>query len=239
MKQQNRLRIVLVRPKESRNVGAACRAMKCMGFTDLSLILDGIIDPSQASALAHYAGDVLDNAAVYTDLRPAIQDAVLVAGTTRRRGKRRKYFSLFPEQFAERVAAMKTGSVAVLFGNEDTGLTDEELALCHVAVTIPTSAEFQSLNLSHAVQIICYEVLRALSRDHLTPFSPISASESTLSSVSSQAASRLWGSLSSSVRKACRCSSRTSWAGPACRSTKLVGSAWCFARSSDWPREKE
>jgi tRNA/rRNA methyltransferase len=63
----------------------------------------------------------------------------------------------------------------VLFGNEETGLTDEELALCHVAVTIPSSPAFPSLNLSHAVQVICYEIFRAQSAARLTPFSPISS----------------------------------------------------------------
>jgi tRNA/rRNA methyltransferase len=65
--------------------------------------------------------------------------------------------------------------VAVLFGNEETGLTDDELALCHVAVTIPSSPDFPSLNLSHAVQVMCYAIFRAQSAGRLTPFSPISA----------------------------------------------------------------
>jgi tRNA/rRNA methyltransferase len=177
MSSERRIRIILVRPKESRNVGAVCRAMKNMGLTSLSIVMDGLIDPSSAGALAHYAADVLENAEVYGDLRQAIGDAVLVAGTTRRRGKRRKYFSIFPEQLAERIAAVASGTVAILFGNEDTGLTDDELSLCHLAVTIPSSDAFPSLNLSHAVQIVCYEIFRALSRGHLTPFSPIGSRE--------------------------------------------------------------
>ena len=112
---------------------------------------------------------------ICTDPRDVIRDAVLVAGTTRRRGRNRKYFTLFPEQLGRRIASMGKGTVAVLFGNEETGLTDDELALCHVAVTIPASPDFPSLNLSHAVQVICYEIFRAQSADHLTPFSPISA----------------------------------------------------------------
>jgi tRNA/rRNA methyltransferase len=171
------IRIVLVRPKESRNVGAVCRAMKNMGLSSLSIVMDALIDPGAARALAHYASDVLDNAEVYADVRDAVRDAVFIAGTTRRRGKRRKYFSLFPEQLAERVSAVGKGGVSILFGNEDTGLTDEELSLCHLAVTIPSSDDFPSLNLSHAVQIVCYELFRSLSRDHLTPFSPIGSTE--------------------------------------------------------------
>ena len=131
------VRIVLVRPRDPRNVGAACRAMKCMGLRSLAIVVDGLIDPSQARVLAHYAADVLDEATVHTDLREAIGDAVLVAGTTRRRGRNRKYFTVFPEQLAQRIAAIRAGTIAVLFGNEEAGLNDEELALCNLAVTIP------------------------------------------------------------------------------------------------------
>jgi tRNA/rRNA methyltransferase len=137
--------------------------------------VDGRLDPARARVLAHYASDVLENARVCTDLREAIGDAVLVAGTTRRRGRNRKYFSVFPEQLAATIAATAGGTVAVLFGNEETGLTDEELALCNLAVSIPASPEFPSLNLSHAVQVICYEIFRARTRTRLTPFRPIGA----------------------------------------------------------------
>jgi len=175
MNGQADVRIVLVRPRDPRNVGAACRAMKSMGMTSLVIVADDVIDPRQARTLAHYAADVLENARVCIDLRDAVQDAVLVAGTTRRRGKGRKYFSIFPEQLGERIAAIGSGTVAVLFGNEETGLTHEELALCHLAVTIPTAPAFPSLNLSHAVQVVCYEIFRALARGRLTPFAPVSA----------------------------------------------------------------
>jgi tRNA/rRNA methyltransferase len=170
-----RVRIILVRPKESRNVGAVCRVMKNMGIESLRIVMDPLIDPSMARALAHYAEDVLQGAEVYTDLKAALDDAVVIAGTTRRRGRNRKYFSLFPEQLAGRVAGLGGGTAAILFGNEDTGLTDFELSLCHVAVTIPSSDAFPSLNLSHAVQIICYEIYRALSVARHTPFTPIMA----------------------------------------------------------------
>ena len=144
-----------------------------MGLSSLAIVPDALIDPRQARTLAHYAADVLDNAVMYPDLRDAVEDAVLVAGTTRRRGRNRKYFTLFPEQLAQRIASIGTGTIAVLFGNEETGLTDDELKLCHLAVTIPASREFPSLNLSHAVQVVCYEIHRALSAERQSPFSPI------------------------------------------------------------------
>ena len=109
------------------------------GHRRLAIVADGLIDPRQAGILAHYAADVLEGAVIYEDLREAMEDAVLIAGTTRRRGRNRKYFTLFPEQLGQRIASIGAGTVAVLFGNEETGLTDEELKLCHLAVTIPAS----------------------------------------------------------------------------------------------------
>jgi tRNA/rRNA methyltransferase len=147
-----------------------------MGFGHLAIVLGPLIDPHQAQVLAHHARDVLEGATVHAELDEAVAGAVLVAGTTRRRGRNRKYFALFPEQLAERVAPVR-GTVAVLFGNEDTGLTDEELARCHVAVTIPSSEAFPSLNLSHAVQVVAYELARALDRGRRTPFSPVGPRE--------------------------------------------------------------
>jgi tRNA/rRNA methyltransferase len=167
------VRVVLVRPRDPGNVGACCRAMKCMGLTSLAIVPEGLLDPRRARTLAHNATDILDNATIHANLRDAIGDAVLVAGTTRRRGRSRKYFSLFPEQLGEKIAGIAQGTVAVLFGNEETGLTDEELSLCHVAVTIPAAPALPSLNLSHAVQVVCYAIYRARDASRLTPFSPI------------------------------------------------------------------
>jgi TrmH family RNA methyltransferase len=177
MNGQSDVRFVLVRPRDPRNVGASCRAMKTMGFTSLAVVLGPLIDLEQAGVLAHHARDVLEGALFCTDLEQAIGDASLVAGTTRRRGRDRKYFTLFPGELAERVAAGGPGAVAVLFGNEETGLTDAELARCNLAVTIPSAPAFPSLNLSHAVQVVAYELARARDRPHRTPFAPIAGRE--------------------------------------------------------------
>jgi tRNA/rRNA methyltransferase len=156
------LKIVLVNPQEPRNVGAACRAMKTMGIHALSIVGTPDLDREAAAITAVHAGDLLDGAEFCADLRSAVQEAVLVAGITRRRGKRRKYLSLTPEQLADRVATLQSGLVAVVFGNEASGLSDEELAACHLAVHIPSSPDFPSLNLSHAVQVIAYQLFRRL-----------------------------------------------------------------------------
>jgi len=167
------IRIVLVRPLDPKNVGSVCRAMKTMGITALDIVLGTAIDPGEARRLAHNAEDILENARVLGDFREAVSDAVLVVGTTRRRGRRRKYFSALPEEMAQRVAAIREGKVAVAFGNEDNGLSDEELAACHLAVHIPASPLLPSLNLSHAVQIVSYALFRALDERGPARYTPI------------------------------------------------------------------
>lgn len=155
------VRVVLSRPRESRNVGAVCRAMKNMGLTRLYVADFEELDREQAKILAIHAADVLDNAVMTSSLEKAVAGCSLVAGMTRRWGKNRKYLYLDPAELAGRLLAYEGDETALVFGNEVSGLSDEELRLCHVGVTIPSSPDFPSLNLSHAVQIITYEVYRA------------------------------------------------------------------------------
>ena len=155
-----RVRVVLMNPKNSRNVGAVCRAMKTMGLTDLTVVGGRSIDRTEAVVLAVHAADLLERANWTDSLEAAVQDAVLVAGITRRRGKKRKYFSLSSEELAEKIDRDVRGLTAVVFGNEESGLTDRELACCNLAVHVHTSPLFPSLNLSHAVQIVAYDLFR-------------------------------------------------------------------------------
>ena len=164
--------IVLSRPTEPGNVGAVCRAMKNMGLTRLRLAQAAALDGERIRVLAVHAADLWEQAEHFDSLKAAVADCSLVIGTTRRTGRRRASRSLTP---AETAAYLKTrpspsegptgpaaGSVALIFGNERTGLEDQELALCNLASHIPSSAAFPSLNLSHAVQIYAYELFRAL-----------------------------------------------------------------------------
>ncbi len=167
------VRVVLVRPKDSRNVGAVCRAIKNMGITSLSIVMDDLIDPKKAEVLAIHASDVLERAEVYWKLEDAIRGASLVAGVTRRRGKWRKYFSVTPAELAERAMQIKEGWVALVFGDEVSGLTDRDLSLCNISVRIPSSPDFPSLNLSHAVQIVVYEILKARDKRYTRLYKPI------------------------------------------------------------------
>ena len=169
------VRIVLMRPKEDKNIGSVCRAMKTMGFGALAIVGHDSVNRSEAAITAVHAVDVLERAIHCETLEEAVRDAVLVAGVSRRRGKWRKYFALSPEQLAERVVSIRRGTCAVVFGNEASGLNADELARCHLAVRIPSSPQFPSLNLSHAVQIVTYQLFRRLNAKRQNGrFSPIS-----------------------------------------------------------------
>jgi tRNA/rRNA methyltransferase len=171
------IRIVLVRPKEDKNIGAVCRAMKTMGFGTLYIVGRRRIDRSEAAITAVHALDVLDRAVRCETLQEAVRETTLAAGVSRRRGKWRKYFALSPEQLAERIASIRLGCCALVFGNEPSGLNAEDLAQCHLAVRIPSSPEFPSLNLSHAVQIITYQIFYRLNEKRRPgAFVPISGS---------------------------------------------------------------
>lgn len=163
----NKIAIVLVRPEESRNVGAVCRAMANSSLSDLRIVgTRETFDDEHVRRLAIHAASIWDKARFYTSITDATADCVLSAGTTRRRGKKRKDKLLLPEEFtalAKRLSGTNQepgGTVAAVFGNERTGLTDEEFLECTTGVTIPSSKTFGSLNLSHAVQIIAYELFR-------------------------------------------------------------------------------
>jgi len=154
--------VVLSRAQEAGNVGAACRAMKTMGLSRLALAACPGYDEEQVRSMAVHAFDLYESALRFPDLGSALAEASLAAGFTRRRGERRKSFSVSVADFAARLAGRPaSGTVALVFGNERTGLTDEELSLCSLAVHIPSSEAFPSLNLAQAVQIACYELRSA------------------------------------------------------------------------------
>lgn len=154
--------VVLDHPDESRNIGAACRAMANNDISDLRIVgKKEDYDIEHIHVLAIHAGAIFDNAHFYNSIREATADCAICAGTTRRRGKKRGKL-LLPEEFAKMVSPTTDSSarVAIVFGNERTGLTDDQLDECNIGVTIPSSDNFGSLNLSHAVQILCYHMFR-------------------------------------------------------------------------------
>lgn len=153
--------IILCRPEESRNVGAVCRAMANNGLKNLRIVgKKEDFDEERVRILAIHAASIWENALFFNSITEAASDCTIVAGTTRRRGKKRGKL-LLPEEFADTADGISVdGKVAVVFGNERTGLEEEELDECTMGVTIPSSEEFGSLNLSHAVQIISYHIFR-------------------------------------------------------------------------------
>ena len=155
--------VVLVETSHPGNLGAAARAMKTMGFRDLRLVRPCSFPSAEASARAAGADDLLDAARVCNSLVEAVADCVLVTGTTGR-SRSLPWPTLSPRRAAPRLAAAAThGRVALVFGNERSGLDNTDLELCHHAICIPTTAAFRSLNLAAAVQLLCYEL--ALVRD--------------------------------------------------------------------------
>lgn len=156
------IRIVLVGTSHPGNVGSTARAMKTMGLDSLWLVAPERFPATEATVMAAGADDVLQRARVVPDLRAAIADCGLIVGTTAR-GRHLPWRIVEPRAAAREIAVASTSSeVAVLFGNERTGLENEQLQLCHLLLTIPTGAVYTSLNLAMAVQIVAYEICLAL-----------------------------------------------------------------------------
>jgi TrmH family RNA methyltransferase len=152
----SRVVFVLVRPARAANVGAACRALKNMGFSSLRLV-EAAVDASEPAvrAPAYGAWDVLDAATRHDRLIDAVADATVVVGASGREGPE----SRPPRALAAELSGLTAGeTVAFVFGPEASGLTNEELALCHRRVRIPSDPAQPSLNLAQAVLVVAYEM---------------------------------------------------------------------------------
>lgn len=155
------IRVVLVRPQGAANVGAVARAMKNMGLRDLVVVAPRLKGRLPATAMAVHAGDVLAAMRTVTTLADAVKDCGVVVGTTRRDGPYRARAEP-PRQAAPRlVAAAATNRVALVFGPEDHGLRNDDLAVCQQLIAIPAAAAYASLNLAQAVMVCCYELFLA------------------------------------------------------------------------------
>lgn len=158
-----RIRIVLVGTQHPGNIGSAARAIKTMGLSRLVLVQPERFPHSEADALAAGADDVLARAHVTASLADAVADCRLVLGCTAR-DRRIALRQSTPREAAAEVAstARDGGEIALLFGRERTGLENDELQLCHAAIHIPANADYSSLNLAMAVQVLAYELRLAL-----------------------------------------------------------------------------
>lgn len=155
------IRIVLVAPSHPGNIGAAARAMKNMCLENLTLVTPEKFPDADATARAVGADDILANAVVTESLPEALADCHLVLGASARK-RSLSCPQTEPAEAARTILdASEKGIVAVVFGRERTGLTNEELQHCHQLVNIPCNPDYSSLNLAAAVQVISYEILKS------------------------------------------------------------------------------
>ncbi|HGF7543796.1 tRNA (cytosine(32)/uridine(32)-2'-O)-methyltransferase TrmJ [Vibrio paracholerae] len=156
-----RVKVVLVGTTHSGNIGSAARAMKVMGLSQMVLVDPQCQVDAQAIALAAGASDIALNAQIYPTLEAAVADCGLVVGTSAR-SRTLEWPMLEPRECGEKlISEANQHSVAMVFGRERTGLTNDELQLCHYHVCVPANPEYSSLNLAMAVQLLSYEVRMA------------------------------------------------------------------------------
>ncbi len=156
-------RIVLVEPLYSGNIGSVARVMKNFGFHELVLLKPCELD-MQARLLAMHAYDVIENARIAGSFKEAIEGSNIIIGMTGVPGmtdnEHLRIPSYSPRRLKEKLKD-KSGAVSLLFGREDDGLRNEELESCDIIVNIPTSPDYMSMNLSHAVAVVLYELSEA------------------------------------------------------------------------------
>lgn len=179
----NNIRIVLIETSHSGNIGSTARAMKTMGLTNLYLVNPKQGIDEQAIALAAGADDVVKQAKIVPHFDDAVADCSLVIGTS----ARLRYLQnslIEPRECGEKVVeAAKCGQVAIVFGRERIGLTNDELLKCHNHLTIPANPDYSSLNLAMAVQLVCYELRMAYLAEQHLPVSSIDNSNARVNCV--------------------------------------------------------
>lgn len=173
-----RLVIVLVAPARAENIGAAARAMKTMGFTQMRIVDSEAHLLPATRIVAHGAGDVIDNIEIYTTLAEALKDIDFTVATTARSRSRFHYYAT-PQELLPLLSekAQWLSSAALVFGREDSGLTNDELALADVLTGVPMVADYPSLNLGQAVMVYCYQLATLMQN---LPVSPATVDENQL-----------------------------------------------------------
>lgn len=173
----SRIRVVLCRPSHPGNIGAAARAMKTMGLARLHLVEPRAFPDAEADARATGAVDVLRDTKIHDTLAGALGGSVFAMALSARRRDLGPEVGEPRQMVGRLLAAAAAGDVALVFGNETAGLSNDEIRQCDVAVTIPANPAFSSLNLGAAVQILCYEIRMAAWADgppqadlQVTPF---------------------------------------------------------------------
>lgn len=162
--------VVLNRPQNRFNVASVIRAMRNFGLENLRLVEPSEFDPFRLEGIAHGTGDVIERVKVFDTLDAALADCTHVVGLTARFRTAKRNTQTAREAAPEILEASLSGLAALLLGTEDKGLTNDELDLCHRAVTIETTAEHPSLNLAHAFALMAYELFLASGESR--PFKP-------------------------------------------------------------------
>ncbi len=158
--EQLSFRIILVGPLYSGNVGSVARTMKNFGFSELVLVSPCELD-MEARVMAVHAYDIIERARIEFSLREAVWNSNMVVGMTGKPGKMDNKHMRLPAFTPRRLKEKLTGTggiISLVFGREDRGLDNEELEMCDIIVNIPTSPEYPSMNLSHAVSVVLYEL---------------------------------------------------------------------------------
>jgi tRNA/rRNA methyltransferase len=157
----NNVRVILVRPRGSGNIGSIARAMKNFGARELAVVGSARTRSFWARAMAVHGRDILSNATSYPSIREATADCRLIVGTTARAGLYRKHSRTPRDVAPEIAAAARAGRVGLLFGPEDHGLSNKDLEPCQLLIKIPTHADYPSLNVAQAAVLCLYETFIA------------------------------------------------------------------------------
>ena len=168
-KNNNDIEFILVEPSHSGNIGACARAIKNMGFKKLAVVNPRQTITKEAFHRAKSAKDILENALVYESFDQAIKEKTLILATSARE-RTIPWPTFFIDEISEEIKReLKStkSKTAIIFGREDNGLSNEELQKCHIHLIIPTSSEYPSLNLSHALQLVAFEIRKITADDNI------------------------------------------------------------------------
>ena len=159
---KNKFGFILIRPQLGENIGACARSLKNFGFTKLHIVSPKQSWPnSKAKATSVGAYDIIKKAKIYNSVHEAISDFnIIISLSARQRDINKKHISI--NQFLKMIKSKKNTKFGLMFGPEASGLSNEDLSLSNYVLQIPTSKKFKSLNLSHSVTLICYEIYKSI-----------------------------------------------------------------------------
>ena len=161
----NKFGFILVKPQLGENIGACARSMKTFGFTNLNIVSPKFIFPNhKTKATSVGAYDVIDNAKVFNNTEEAVEKFdIIISFSARKRDINKKHITM--SDFYKILNSNKSGKFGLMFGPEASGLSNKDLSYSNFILQIPTSKKFKSLNLSHSVTIICFEIFRFLKKN--------------------------------------------------------------------------